>query len=295
MIDYSLRELECFVAVAEELSFTRAARRLRLSQPPLSRHIQSLESRLGTKLFLRAPRSVALTAAGRAFLADTKGTLAQLQRAGDSAKRAASGETSRLALGFVSAVLNPKLMGVFQRYRARHPAVQLSLQDSPPAEQLSAIAEGRLDGGFVGSTPGNPSSGLVFIPWSTEPLMLFLPPGHRLTNSRKVKLADLARESFVTVARESAPCYAKQIQCMCAEAGFRPKVVQEAARGQAVAVMVAAGAGVSIMPASLARNTGDSLVAVPLADKSATVTYVFVHRPGQIEEPLSDFVAELGA
>jgi DNA-binding transcriptional LysR family regulator len=186
-------------------------------------------------------------------------------------------------------------MGVFQRYRARHPAVQLTLQDSPPAEQLSAIAEGRLDGGFVGSTPGNPSSGLVFIPWSTEPLMLFLPPGHRLTKSRKVKLADLAGESFVTVATESAPCYAKQVQHMCAEAGFRPKVVQEAARGQAVAVMVAAGAGVSIMPASLAHNTGGSLVAVPLVDKSATVSYVFVHRSGEIEESLSDFVTELGA
>jgi DNA-binding transcriptional LysR family regulator len=123
--------------------------------------------------------------------------------------------------------------------------------------------------------------------------MLFLPPGHRLTNSRKVKLADLAGESFVTVASESAPCFAKQIQRMCDEAGFRPKVVQEAARGQAVAVMVAAGAGVSILPASLARNSGDALVAVPLADRSAFVTYVFVHRPGQVEEPLRDFVAEL--
>lgn len=294
MIDFSLRELECFVAVAEELSFTRAAHRLRLSQPPLSRHIQSLEGRLGTKLFLRSPRLVALTPAGRAFLADTKGTMAQLQRAGDAAKRAARGETSRLALGFVSAVLNPKLIGICQRYRAKHPDVQLTLQDSPPAEQLRAIAEGRLDGGFVGSTPGNPSSGLVYIPWSKEPLMLFLPPGHRLMNSRKVKIADLAGESFVTVATESAPCFAKQIQLMCDEAGFRPKVVQEAARGQAVAVMVAAGAGVSILPASLARNTGDSLVAVPLADKSASVTYVFVHGPGKIEKSLSDFVGELG-
>ncbi len=293
MIDYSIRELECFVAVAEELSFTRAAGRLRLSQPPLSRHIQSLESRLGTKLFLRSPRAVALTAAGRAFLADTKGTLAQLQRAGEAAKRAARGETSRLALGFVSAVLNPKLIGIFQRYRANHPVVQLTLQDSPPAEQLDAVARGRLDGGFVGSMPGNPSSGLVFIPWSQEPLMLFLPPGHRLSSSRKVRLADLTEESFVTVATESAPCFAKQIQHMCAEAGFRPKVVQEAARGQAVAVMVAAGAGVSILPASLARNTGDSLVAVPLADRSAVVTYVFAHRPGQVEEPLRNFIAEL--
>jgi LysR family transcriptional regulator, benzoate and cis,cis-muconate-responsive activator of ben and cat genes len=293
MIDYSLRELECFLAVAEELSFTRAARRMRLSQPPLSRHIQTLERRLGTQLFLRSPRAVALTAAGRAFLTDTKGALAQLQRAGDAAKRAARGETSRLALGFVSAVLNPKLTGIFQRYRAKHPTVQLTLQDSPPTEQLRAIEEGRLDGGFVGSAPGNPLSGLVFIPWSKEPLMLFLPPGHRLSKSRKVKLADLAEESFVTVATESAPCFAKQIHRMCDDAGFRPKIVQHAVRAQAVAVMVSAGAGVSILPASIARNTSDSLVAVPLADKSASVTYVFVHRPGQIEEPLRDFVAEL--
>lgn len=294
MIDYSLRELECFVAVAEELSFTRAARRLRLSQPPLSRHIQSLEARLGAALFLRTPRAVALTAVGRAFLSDTRGALAQLQRAGDAAKRAASGEHSRLALGFVSAVLNPRLIGIFQRYRAGHPTVQLTLQDSPPAEQLRAIQEGRLDGGFVGSTPGNPSSGLAFIPWCKEPLMLFLPPGHRLARAGSVKLAALAGESFVTVATDSAPCYAKQILRLCEAAGFRPKIVQEATRGQAVAVMVAAGAGISILPASLARNTGDALSAVPLADKAATVTYVFAHRPGRLEKPLSDFVTGLG-
>ncbi len=293
MIDYSMRELECFVAVAEELSFTRAARRLNLSQPPLTRHIQTLEARLGTRLFLRNPRAVVLTAAGRAFLTDTRGALAQLQRAGDAAKRADRGETSRLALGFVSAVLNPKLIGILQRFRDKHPNVQLTLQDSPPADQLRAVSEGRLDGGFVGSTPGNPSSGLVFIPWSTEPLMLFLPPGHRLAQSRKVRLSSLAGESFVTVAAESAPCFSAQIQRMCSEAGFRPKVTQEAARGQAVAVMVAAGAGISILPASLARNTGDSLIAVPLSDKMAIVTYVFVHRQGQVEEPLADLVAEL--
>ena len=88
---------------------------------------------------------------------------------------------------------------------------------------------------------------------------------------------------------------AKQLQCMCADAGFRPQVVQEAARAQAVAVMVAAGVGISILPASIARNTDDSLVAVPLADKSAYVTYVFAHRPGQIELSLADFVSELTA
>jgi len=293
MIDFSLRELECFVAVAEELSFTRAARRLLLSQPPLSRHIMTLESRLGTALFRRTPRSVSLTAAGRALLADTKGALTQLQRACDSAKRAGRGETSRLALGFVSAVLNPPLIGIFQNYRAKYPNVQLTLHDSPPSEQLRAIADGRLDGGFVGSTPGNTTSGLNFIPWNKEPLMAFLPPNHRLSKSRKIKLADLSEESFVAVSVESAPCFAAQLQRMCGDAGFRPKVVQESIRGQAIAVMVAAGVGISILPASLARNVGDSLVVVPLADKSATVTYVFAHREGEVDEPLSYFVKEL--
>lgn len=293
MIDYSIRELECVVAVAEELSFTRAARRLHLSQPPLSRHIQSLEARLGIKLFARSPRSVALTPAGRAFLTDTKGALAQLQRAADRAKRAARGETTRLDLGFVSAVLNPDLISIFQRYRTAHPAVDLTLHDCPPAEQLRAIAEGRLDGGFVGSSPATPSSGLVFIPWSREPLMVFLPRGHRLQGAARVKMADLATESFVMVAAESAPCFSQQIHQLCMDAGFRPKVVQEAARGQAVAVMVAAGTGVAILPASMARIAGESSVAIPLTAKGASVAYVFARRLGEPVAPLRDFVAGL--
>lgn len=293
MIDFSLRELECFMAVAEELSFTRAARRLRLSQPPLSRHIQSLEGRLGTPLFRRSPHAVALTAAGRVLLSEAKGALTQLQCACESAKRAGRGETARLALGFVSAVLNPMLIGIFQRYRARHPAVQLTLQDCPPAEQMRAILEGRLDGGFVGVAPETPKAGLVFIPWSREALQVFLPPGHPRANSNRISLADLADESFVTVASEAAPCFAAQFQRMCREAGFRPRVVHEAIRGQAVAVMVAAGAGVAILPASMARNVGDSLVAVPLSNRSASVTYVFVHRQGDIDPPLRNFVSDL--
>jgi len=293
MIDFSIRELECFLAVAEELSFTRAARRLRLSQPPLSRHIQTLESKLDVSLFQRTPRSVSLTAAGRALLADTKGALTQLQRACDSAKRAARGETSRLSLGFVSAVLNPMLISIFQNYRAKNCDVQLTLHDSPPLEQLRAIGEGRLDGGFVGTTPRNTSPGLVFVAWSKEPLLVFLPPEHRLSKSRRVKLSDLSGEPFVAVSAESAPCFAAQIRGLCGNAGFRPKVVQEAIRGQAVAAMVATGVGIAILPASLARNIGESLVAVPIADKSAFVNYAFAHRAGKLDAPLHHFVAEL--
>lgn len=293
MIDYSVRELECFVAAAEELSFTRAARRMNLSQPPLSRHIQSLEARLGVALFVRSPRSVVLTPAGRALLADTKGALTQLQRAADRAKRAARGETARLDLGFVSAVLSPELIRIFQHYRAARPAVHLTLHDCPPADQMAAVAEGRLDGGFVGAFPTTSAAGLVFIPWSREPLMAFLPRGHHLQGAARIRLAELAGEPFVMVAPESAPCFARQVHQLCSRAGFRPKVVQEAVRGQAVAVMVAAGAGVAILPASMARIVGESSVARPIADKGAAVTYVFAHRRGKMDPALADFVAHL--
>src|SRR5882762_7779766 len=108
-MDYTLRELECFTAVAEELSFTRAARRLHLAQPPLSRHIRALEEKIGTRLFERTRRTVVLTAAGGLFYEETRGILPQLIRAGEMAKRSGHGELARLRIGFVSAVLSPEL------------------------------------------------------------------------------------------------------------------------------------------------------------------------------------------
>lgn len=115
--------------------------------------------------------------------------------------------------------------------------------------------------------------------------MVFLPRGHRMEGTASVKMADLAAES--------APCFSKQIHGLCLDAGFRPKGVQEATRGQAVAVMVAAGTGVAILPASMARIVGESSVAIPITAKGAAVTYVFAHRPGEQAPTLKDFVAGL--
>lgn len=294
MSDYSLRELECFVAVAGELSFTRAAKHLHLAQPALSRHIKTLETRLGAKLFERSKRTVSLTAAGRAFLIDTKGPLAQLQRAGEAAKRAARGETVRLELGFVSAVFSPSLLELFQKFRRRHPDVQLTLHDSLPADQLRAIVEGRIDGGFIGMTPTNSIAALEYIPWQSEPLLLFLPPEHRLTRSRHVALSDLAGESFVAVSAEASPAFSTQFYQLCRTAGFRPRVVQEGARAQAVAAMVAAGSGIAILPASLARFTGKAVATIPFAGTGFSITHMFAHRRATSSESLLIFKRTLG-
>jgi DNA-binding transcriptional LysR family regulator len=290
MNDYSLRELECFIAVAEELSFTKAARRLHLAQPPLSRHIQGLEGRLGTRLFERSKRSVSLTAAGRAFLTDTHGALAQLQRAGEAAKRAARGETARLELGFASAVLSPTLVELFRKFRRRHANVQLTLHDSLPADQLRAIAEGRIDGGFIGMAPAKSNHELGFVPWQAEPLRLFLPPGHRLARKRRVRLQELADESWIAVSAEASPAFSSQFHQLCRTAGYRPRIVQENARPQAVAIMVAAGSGIALLPASLARLTGKAVATVPFDGPGSSLTHTFAHRRAHPSESLRLFL-----
>ncbi len=288
-MEYTLRELECFTAVAEELSFTRAARRLHLAQPPLSRHIQTLEAKIGTALFERSRRAVALTPAGNVFFEESRGLLAQLARAGEAARRSGHGEVERLRLGFVSAVLSPDLVECFRRFRIAHPAVQILLQDSPPADQLAAIGRGQLDGGFIGLAPADRPKAVQFIPWQTEELALFVPSGHPLASRGRVRLADAAREAFVAVSGEAAPAFALYVRELCRRAGFRPRVVVESSRAQAVAVMVAAGSGVALLPRSLARIGGASAAVLAL-QPAAVITHVFAHGAGRRSEAMAALV-----
>jgi DNA-binding transcriptional LysR family regulator len=294
MIDYSLRELESFMAVAEELSFTRAAGRLRLAQPALSRHVRTLEVRLGVRLFDRTNRAVALTVAGRQFYADVRAPLLRLQEASAAAKRAARGESARLELGFISSLLGPELANVFRRFRAAHSGVQLRLQDQIPAEQLRAIGEGRLDGGFVGLAVRPRPPGITFVPWRTEKLALFVPCDHRFANQGRIALRSVAGEPMVAIAAEAAPAFASKVHTLCQRGGFRPRIIQEATRAQAVLAMVAAGSGVAILPASMQRLTNDAVSALALATREALVTYVFAHRSGPASHELGLFIAALG-
>lgn len=292
-MDYSLRELECFTAVAEELSFTRAAAKLHVAQPPLSRHVRALEEKLGTLLFERAARRVTLTAAGALFYEETRTILPQLRHAGETTRRFASGQTQRLRLGFVSAVLGPELTGVLRRFRERHPTVQLIVQDGLPAELLAAVARGTLDGAFVGLRPPERTPGIAFQNWLSEPVAAFVPLGHRLAGKRAIALRELAGEPLVAVSHEAAPAFAAFLHERCAEAGFRPRIVVESMRAQAVAVMVAAGSGIALLPASLARVVGKAAAVVPLK-QAPKVTHVFARPSAGGSEALKAFVAGLG-
>lgn len=293
-MDYSLRELECFTAVAEELSFTRAAKRLHLAQPPLSRHIKMLEDRMGAKLFERHPRSVAITPTGRLFYEETRGVLAQLNRAGELARRAAQGENTRLRLGFVSAVLGSEIVDLLRSFREQQPGLQLMLHDLPPAEQLDLIAQGQLDAGFVGLLPSQRPPNLRFIPWRRERLLLFVPSGHPLAGRSRVNLSDLREEPFVAVASEAAPAFATLCHGLCRQAGFRPRIILESPRAQAVAVMVAAGSGIALLPESLSTFTGTSATGIPLKG-SPQITHVFALGSSQPASSISALLRLLGA
>lgn len=290
MTEYSLRELECFLAVAEEMSFTRAAARLRLAQPPLSRHIRTLEEKLGVVLFERNQRRVALTPAGHAFRAEARDILPRLRRAGEAAKRAALGETDRVEVGFVSAVLSPELVAVFTGFGKRHPQVCLQLHDLLPSDQLAALGRGELDVAFVGVAPERLPAGLTTTRWREEDLLAFVPPNHPFAGRDEVRLSELANEPFVMISAEAAPSFVSLLHRLCLAEGFRPRIVQEASRAQAVAALTVAGAGVSILPASLDRITGNGIRLLGARRRGISL----VHSVAHLEKPSASASAFLG-
>jgi DNA-binding transcriptional LysR family regulator len=259
-----IHELECFVAVAEELNFSRAAKRLHLSQPPLSRQIQSLEAKLGLRLLNRNTRSVTLTPGGLLYLQDVRQILTRLDAATASARRSAGGETSRLRLSFVGALLDEDLVDVLKAFRRRHGGCQLHLTDLPPAAQLEALLAHRVDGAFIGAVPLRLDRRFSWIVWKREPLLVALPERHPLATAKTVSLARLKNEPWVMVSRAAATAFRQQFDRMCGSAGIRPQVVQESERVPAVLTMIAVEQGISLLPESVSRLVHPGVVFRPL-------------------------------
>jgi DNA-binding transcriptional LysR family regulator len=134
---------------------------------------------------------------------------------------------------------------------------------------------------------------VTFLPWRREALSLFVPRGHPLAARKRVALRSIAAQAMVSISADAAPAFASKVQSLCQASGFRPHIIQEAARAQAVVAMVAAGSGVAILPASVQRLTGSTVRAVPLNDPQALVTYVFAHRTAPAPRELRDFIATM--
>ena len=256
-----LRQLRAFVAIAEEGHITRAAERLGMQQPPLTRLLQGLEHELGVELVQRLPRGVRPTAAGLALLEEARALLARSDGLAEVVGRAARGETGRLAVGFTSsAALHPFVPGVLRMFRQQVPGVAVALEEAGTGELMDALLQERLDAAFVRS-PLHGSQGLQAVPILEEPMLLALPAGHALARPlrRPVPLPQLASEDFVLYRRRVGQGLYDAILKACMEAGFSPRVVQEAPRMTATLSLVSAGLGLSIVPASMQRLRSDGI------------------------------------
>lgn len=271
-----LRHLRYFVAVAETLSFTEAARRLAMSQPPLSQQIRDLEIELGTKLLLRSSRRVSLTAAGGAFLAQARLILAEAERAMDEARAIGAGRFGTLDIGLTGAVLLGGLGRLVAAYQQVSPGVRVRLHEMPPDEQETALRAGRLDLCFV-RNPGADDALRAEPAWR-ETVGVALPHRHRLAGRRRLALAELRDEDFVFFRRTNSR-FAEHLWQCCVGAGFAPRIAQEVVEAQAVLALVADGFGIALLPESACRLVPPEIVFRPLSAGPARADVSMAHRP----------------
>ena len=261
-----LRHLRFFVALAEELHFGRAARRLAISQPPLSVAIRQLEASVGAQLFERNSKAVRLTAAGQALQSSARALLRDAEDAAMQARHVAQGSAGRLRIGFVGAMLYRGLPQALTRFQAAHPAVRVTLAELNSGEQTAELLHDRMDVGFVHTrrVPAELQSRLLV----SEPFVACLPVEHRLANQRRVSLASLREESFVLFSRSASPDYHARILAICADAGFLPEVRQEVRHWLAVVSLVSQGMGVALVPDAMRHCALPGAVFRPLEDAS---------------------------
>lgn len=267
-----LRHLRYFVAVAEEGHVTRAAERLGIQQPPLSQQIQALERELETQLFRRKPRGVELTPAGLALFDEARAILARANEAVAAVKRTARGEAGHIGIGFTSsASFHPFLPRAIRTFREAHPLVALALEESGTTELVNALRARSLDVAFVRSPVGE-SDDLFIRPLLEEVMVAALPSGHPLSANRDpLPLAALAGETFILYRRPVGPGLHDAIIAACDRAGFSPTIGQEAPRMLSTLSLVAAGLGVTLVPASMSRLEAEGVAYRPL-DPSAPLT-----------------------
>ncbi|MGX9963385.1 LysR substrate-binding domain-containing protein [Roseomonas sp. F4] len=278
-----LRQLRYFVALAEELHFTRAAQRLCMAQPPLSQQIRQLEAELDTKLFERGTRHVALTEAGKVFLTEARATLVQARRAELVARRAGRGEIGELRMGlFASAPLLPAFTRAVLAFRARLPDVHLTLRESPTLEQVDALRRGELDAGFLRCPSADHIPvDVAAVELLREPLVAMMRSDHPLAaEATPLRLAELAEEKLIFFSAAVGTTLHAQFLGLCRAAGFAPQITQTARENSTLIGLVAAGLGIAVMPASLAQIQVAEVTHRPLADAGAT-TSIWLATPRQ--------------
>jgi DNA-binding transcriptional LysR family regulator len=241
-----LRHLRYFVAVAENLNFTKAAARLHLAQPSLTRQIHKLEEELGVRLLNRSKTHVALTPEGRSFLTDSRRILSLATESIQAVQRLSRGETGELNLAYLPNFDFELLPETLRAFRQAFPHIALNLFDMSPAEQLRALEARKIDLGFVGLPPPSTASALHWGSIARHRTVVVLPERHRLARKRHISLTDLETMFFVGMSEKTHPGFREWLHRTCQQVGFTPRILQEAELEAALMTFIAEGLGVTL-------------------------------------------------
>jgi DNA-binding transcriptional LysR family regulator len=287
------RHLRYFLVLSEELHFGKAARRLAISQPPLSVNIRQLEESVGAKLFDRNSKEVRLTAAGRAFVPAARVLLEQAADASRHAREVGQGMIGVLRIGFVGSMLFRGFPSMIQRFQAANPRLRLLLREMNSENQINELSQRQLDVGFVHTTRSETSfSRMLF---SSEPFVCCLPQGHPFARSRKLAVRRLDGEPLIMFSRTASPDYFERVLSICTAAGVHPEVRHEARHWLSVVSMVAHGMGVALVPEALRRSAIPGAVFVPIDTQDVRSQAFCIWRDHDENAGLQAFLMEIRA
>jgi DNA-binding transcriptional LysR family regulator len=286
-----LRHLRYFLAVAEELNFTRAARRLHIAQPPLTQQIKALEAEMGVTLIDMSAYRIGLTPAGRTFAAEVARILGDVRHAVLNAKRAARGAAGQVRVGFTeSASFNPLVTSALRSFRSGCPDIEVSFEEGQSTELATALLEGRVDAAFL-RPPLKLSDGITLHMLEEEAMVVAIARGHRLARRRAIHLRELQNETFILYPRAVRPGLADTVVEACERSGFTPRVEQYAPQLSSTINLVATGLGISIVPLSMQGLQPHAVCYVALRGQSLKAFLGVAHRAGETSGPVLKFIA----
>ena len=283
-----LRHLRYFEAVAAERNFTRAAQRVGVAQPPLSRQMRELEAEVGLELFDRASRPIRLTEAGRLFYVQAVQILSSVEQLKRSMDRFAEVGRGRFVIGVVGSIVYGPMPKIVRGFRAAAPHVDVQLAELTTLEQVAALKEGRIDVGLGRIRVDDPAIRREVL--HNEPLVAALSADHpRLATASSLRLADLVGLTLIVYPSRPRPSYADQVLSLMRDHGVSPERVTEVREVQTALGLVAAETGVAIVPASMRKMQSDDIVYVPIADPGATSPIILSHRLGDPSPEIAEF------
>ncbi len=291
MINFRIiRHMWLFLAVAEEKHFGRAAKRLGMTQPPLTQQIQVLEQSLKVQLFDRSKRNVQLTPVGLAILPAVKRFAEQVERLELAVNEAVAGHTGMLTIGAISTAMLDVLPPLIDKMKARYPDIVISIKEIDSAEAVLALQNGEIDLAFARLT-GEMGEGITLLPLSSAELVVALPRQHRLAAEPRIALHDLMQEEWVMFSRHLSPVYFDSITAACRSEGFSPRIIHHVRSVSSQIAFVGCGQGIALVPDSLERLSPASVVTVPL-DQTIEVITTAVAWSASRKNPLADkFIA----